>query len=106
MSLISIAYTWHAPAWSAKKDSRPVPAPRSTTTLAGLHGALDRLAAGIAASPVQEQALLQDRAAKFLHHRRLLEQTALEPAVELLGKGHKRCSAPAAARRLRRRSGM
>jgi len=74
--------------------------------VAGLHGAVNRFAVGIAASLVQKQALLQDRAGKLFHHPRLLEHTALEPALELpgrsdstIGKGHERGPAKSAASR-------
>jgi hypothetical protein len=63
--------------------------------VAGFHGAVNRFAVGIAAGLIQEQALLQDRAGKLIHHPRLLEHTAPEPVLELLrrsdstfGKGH------------------
>jgi len=63
--------------------------------VAGFHGAVNRFAVGIAAGLIQEQALLQDRAGKLIHHPRLLEHTAPEPVLEFLrrsdstfGKGH------------------
>src|SRR5260370_27085921 len=80
--------------------------------VAGLQGAVNRFAVGIAPNLVQEQSLLQDRAGKLLLHPRLLEYPAVEPAPELpcgsdstFSKGHERDSANTAASRLRRGSG-
>src|ERR1700694_1296463 len=97
MRLISIAEEWGRAGWQREEGKQAGARAEIHDHIAGLHGALNRFAVGIAASLVQKQALLQDWAGKLFHHPRLLEHTALEPALELpcrsdstIGKGHER----------------